>query len=193
MSKPNIIFVLGAPGSGKGTVCARIVETFGYVHLSAGDLLREERNRKGSEFGELIENYIKNGQIVPVEITCSLLENAMNKNIKESNKFKFLIDGFPRNKDNLDGWERQMSEKVNLQFVLVLTCSEAVCVERCLKRGLTSNRSDDNEESLKKRFQTFVNDSLPIINHYKELNLVQEVNGEQSADEVFEEVKKLFN
>ena len=112
---------------------------------------------------------------------------------QESNKFKFLIDGFPRNKDNLDGWERQMSEKVNLQFVLVLTCSEAVCVERCLKRGLTSNRSDDNEESLKKRFQTFVNDSLPIINHYKELNLVQEVNGEQSADEVFEEVKKLFN
>lgn len=75
--KPNIIFVLGAPGSGKGTVCARIVETFGYVHLSAGDLLREERNRKGSEFGELIENYIRNGQIVPVEITCSLLENAM--------------------------------------------------------------------------------------------------------------------
>lgn len=82
MAKPNVIFVLGAPGSGKGTVCARIVETFGYVHLSAGDLLREERNRKGSEFGELIENYITNGQIVPVEITCSLLENAMNHNIK---------------------------------------------------------------------------------------------------------------
>lgn len=80
--KPNIIFVLGAPGSGKGTVCARIVDTFGYVHLSAGDLLREERNRKGSEFGELIETYIRNGQIVPVEITCSLLENAMNQNIK---------------------------------------------------------------------------------------------------------------
>lgn len=82
MAKPNIIFVLGAPGSGKGTVCAQIVGTFGYVHLSAGDLLREERNRKGSEFGELIETYIKNGQIVPVEITCSLLENAMNQNIK---------------------------------------------------------------------------------------------------------------
>lgn len=82
MAKPNIIFVLGAPGSGKGTVCSRIVETFGYVHLSAGDLLREERNRKGSEFGELIETYIRNGQIVPVEITCSLLENAMNHNIK---------------------------------------------------------------------------------------------------------------
>lgn len=83
-TKPNIIFVLGAPGSGKGTVCARIVETYGYVHLSAGDLLREERTRPGSEFGELIENNIKNGKIVPVEITCSLLENAMNANIRVS-------------------------------------------------------------------------------------------------------------
>lgn len=95
MAKPNIIFVLGAPGSGKGTVCSRIVETFGYVHLSAGDLLREERNRKGSEFGELIETYIRNGQIVPVEITCSLLENAMNQNIKVglgmTNIFNLLI------------------------------------------------------------------------------------------------------
>lgn len=63
---------------------------------------------------------------------------------------------------------------------------------RCLKRGLSSNRSDDNEESLKKRFQTFINDSLPIINHYKALDLVREVDGQQSADAVFEEVKKLF-
>lgn len=86
-----------------------------------------------------------------------------------------------------------MAEKVNLQFVLVLKCEEAVCVERCLRRGLSSNRSDDNEESLKKRFQTFVNDSLPIINHYKESDLVKEVDGQRSADVVFEEVKRLFN
>lgn len=84
--KPNIVFVLGAPGSGKGTVCAKVVETFGFVHLSAGDLLREERQRKGSEYGELIESYITNGQIVPVEITCSLLENAMNLNITVSDR-----------------------------------------------------------------------------------------------------------
>jgi UMP-CMP kinase len=82
MSQPNIVFVLGAPGSGKGTQCEKIVDKYGFVHLSAGDLLREERNREGSEYGTLIEDYIKNGKIVPVEITCALLENAMNKNIK---------------------------------------------------------------------------------------------------------------
>jgi UMP-CMP kinase len=97
MDKPKIIFVLGAPGmliwkyfrqnlineyfsgAGKGTQCEKIVNSFGFTHLSAGDLLREERAREGSEFGALIEDYITNGKIVPVEITCSLLENAMNK------------------------------------------------------------------------------------------------------------------
>lgn len=77
--KPKIVFVLGAPGAGKGTQCEKIVENFGFTHLSAGDLLREERKREGSEYGALIEDNIKNGRIVPVEITCALLENAMNK------------------------------------------------------------------------------------------------------------------
>lgn len=80
--KPKVVFVLGAPGSGKGTQCSKIVDHFGYVHLSAGDLLREERARPDSEFGQLIEDCIKNGKIVPVEITCSLLENAMIKSKK---------------------------------------------------------------------------------------------------------------
>ena len=93
---PSVVFVLGGPGAGKGTQCANIVEKFGYVHLSAGDLLRAERKREGSEVGALIESYIVKGEIVPVEITCQLLENAMNDNIKEHNKYNFLIDGFPR-------------------------------------------------------------------------------------------------
>lgn len=66
-------------GAGKGTQCEKIVKSYGFTHLSAGDLLREERAREGSEFGSLIEEYITNGKIVPVEITCSLLENAMIK------------------------------------------------------------------------------------------------------------------
>lgn len=102
---PKIIFVLGAPGkcclitfwqlqkytitllssdigAGKGTQCEKIVNSYGFTHLSAGDLLREERAREGSEFGALIEDCITNGKIVPVEITCSLLENAMIKTKK---------------------------------------------------------------------------------------------------------------
>lgn len=77
--KPKVVFVLGAPGSGKGTQCAKIVDAFGYTHLSAGDLLREERAKPDSKNGRLIEECIVNGKIVPVEITCNLLEDAMNR------------------------------------------------------------------------------------------------------------------
>merc|ERR1712083_302644 len=120
MAKPNVVFVLGAPGAGKGTQCQKIVEKFGWVHLSAGDLLRAERKSPGSQYGELIETHIVNGTIVPVAITCSLLERAM----KESDKNDFLIDGFPRNEDNLTGWNQAMGDKVNLKFVLNFECSQ---------------------------------------------------------------------
>lgn len=189
IQKPKVVFVLGGPGAGKGTQCANIVKEFGFVHLSAGDLLREERSKSGTKYGELIEEHIRNGTIVPVEITCKLLERAM----QQSNSDKFLIDGFPRNKDNLEGWNREMSNKVDLLFVLFFDCSQDTCVERCLKRGAEgSGRSDDNMESLKKRIETFVNDSLPIIEHYKEKDLVRRVEASKAPEDVFEEVKQIF-
>lgn len=187
---PEVVFVLGAPGAGKGTQCSFISKQFGFVHLSAGDLLREERQRPGSEFGEMIEEKIRNGEIVPVEVTCSLLHKAMQK----SGKTRFLIDGFPRNKDNLDGWERVMSNKTKLLFVLFFECSRDLCTERCLGRGAAgSGRSDDNLESLQKRFNTYLNATMPIIEHYEQKGLVRRVNAESAPEVVFEDVKKLFH
>ncbi|KAG6462925.1 hypothetical protein O3G_MSEX013542 [Manduca sexta] len=187
---PEVVFVLGAPGSGKGTQCSFISKEYDFVHLSAGDLLREERQRQGSEYGEMIEQKIRNGEIVPVEVTCSLLHKAMQK----SGKSRFLIDGFPRNKDNLDGWERVMSDKTKLLFVLFFECSRDLCTERCLGRGAAgSGRSDDNLESLQKRFNTYLNDTMPIIQHYDQLGLVRRINAEVGPQQVFEDVKKVFN
>jgi len=200
--KPNVIFVLGPPGSGKGTQSLNICRDYGYVHLSAGDLLREERNTPNSQYGELIEHHIRNGTIVPVEITCKLIEKAMQKHVQNKlntgdNLFgsgRFLIDGFPRNEDNLDGWTRSMSDNVNVQFVLFFNCDEDICVDRCLKRGAAgSGRSDDNEESLRKRMNTYVKDTLPIIQYYEKLNLVKKVDAASSPDSVYESVKKLFD
>jgi len=185
---PNVVFVLGGPGAGKGTQCQKIVENFGYVHLSAGDLLREERVKPGSEYGELIETYIKEGKIVPVEITCSLLERAM----EQSGKQNFLIDGFPRNEDNLQGWNKVMSGKVNLQFVLFFDCPLEICTDRILKRGATSGRVDDNLDSLKKRFNTYSNETKPIIDHYDKLNLVRKVDATRGEEDVYKDVEELF-
>ena len=89
----TVIFVLGGPGAGKGTQCANLVTDYGFKHLSAGDLLREEQDRPGSQFGEMIKTYIKEGTIVPMEVTIKLLENAMKAARESEKKHHFLIDG----------------------------------------------------------------------------------------------------
>jgi len=186
-TKPNIVFVLGGPGSGKGTQCENIVREFDYVHLSAGELLRAERAKPESTVRKLIEEHCRNGTIVPVAITLGLLEKSM----KESGKQNFLIDGFPRNQDNLDGWNSVMPDKVNLKMVLFFDCPEEVCVKRCLQRGKAgSGRDDDNEESLKKRFVTFINDTMPVVSYYEKQGLVRRINATRDKDEVFKDVKK---
>lgn len=93
--------MLGGPGSGKGTQCANLVRDYGFTHLSAGDLLRAEQDRPDSEFGNMIKEYIREGTIVPMEVTVQLLENAMtevvergeNEGREGKGKGKFLIDG----------------------------------------------------------------------------------------------------
>ncbi|XP_012287220.1 UMP-CMP kinase [Orussus abietinus] len=190
--KPEVLFVLGGPGAGKGTVCKNIVKKCGYVHLSAGDLLREERSKPGSQYGELIESHLRNGTIVPVEITCNLLQRAMRSSNGPYNRF--LVDGFPRNKDNLDGWNRVMDDKVLLKGILFLDCSEEVCTQRCLNRGKKgSGRSDDNEDSLKKRHRTYTQDTLPIVQHYEKLGLVYKFNSVRSPEKVFKDVCEMLN
>ncbi|KAJ8374472.1 hypothetical protein SKAU_G00050520 [Synaphobranchus kaupii] len=191
--KPQVIFVLGGPGAGKGTQCAKIVETYGYTHLSAGDLLRAERTRVGSEFGQLIDTHIKDGKIVPVAITINLLKKAMEETmLLDREKFRFLIDGFPRNNDNLQGWSSVMEDKANVKFVLFFDCSDQVCIDRCLERGKSSGRTDDNRESLEKRIQTYLQSTRPIIEQYQQQGKVRTVDASRGVDEVFADVKDLL-
>eukprot|EP01084_Bolivina_argentea_P053844 98786_1 len=134
-TKPQVFFVLGGPGAGKGTQCANLVNEFGLIHLSAGDLLRAERN-SGSSDAELINNCIKDGKIVPVAITVGLIKRAMLNNMRVSNKYIFVIDGFPRNHDNLQGWNRICGGSfANVPFLLHLRCSEEEMTKRILSRA----------------------------------------------------------
>lgn len=192
--KPQVVFVLGGPGAGKGTQCSNIVENYNYTHLSAGDLLRAERAREESEFGQLIANYIKEGKIVPVEITINLLRKAMEETMgKDEAKFRFLIDGFPRNEDNLQGWNTVMEGKADVKFVLFFDCGEEVCINRCLERGKSSGRTDDNRESLEKRIQTYLQSTRPIIDLYEKEGKVRTVDASRAVDEVFADVKAILD
>ncbi|KAH9307246.1 hypothetical protein KI387_035157, partial [Taxus chinensis] len=157
--KNLIIFVLGGPGSGKGTQCEKIVKEYGFVHLSAGDLLRNEVS-SASDIGKLVKTCMAEGKLVPVDITLELLKNAMDKS---KNKM-FLIDGFPRAVDQAKAFEDKICKPSK---VLYLECSSEIMEKRLLERGATSGRIDDNIETIKKRFETFEKETIPVIKYYE--------------------------
>ncbi|GEQ70597.1 hypothetical protein JCM33374_g4275 [Metschnikowia sp. JCM 33374] len=182
----KVIFVLGGPGSGKGTQCGKLVEEKGFVHLSAGDLLRAEQQREGSKYGELIAQYIKEGTIVPQEVTIALLKTAISSHVQKGDK-RFLVDGFPRKMDQALTFENEI---VKSAFTLFFECPESVMLERLLERGKTSGRTDDNIESIKKRFRVFIDTSMPVVNHFDKQNKVIKVRCDEPVDVVSEHVKK---
>ena len=140
-------FVLGGPGCGKGTNCANLVRDFGFVHLSAGDLLREEK-ASGSKDAELINGIINEGKIVPVEITVNLIKKAMEKQGWHAKKY--LIDGFPRNEENYQGWNKIMGDITDMRFVLFIDCTKENMISRIQGRAAASGdnvRSDDTSKS----------------------------------------------
>eukprot|EP00040_Diaphanoeca_grandis_P023255 m.126178 g.126178 ORF g.126178 m.126178 type:complete len:249 (-) comp29184_c2_seq2:460-1206(-) len=186
-SKPKVLFVLGGPGSGKGTQCGLMVEKYGCLHLSAGDLLRAERNT-GSDVAQLINNYIAEGAIVPGHITTGLLKKAI---LGSSNEI-VLVDGFPRDKGNVDNWDQLVGDDADVCAVLLFECSEEELTKRILKRSETSGRIDDNIDTLTKRFATFREQTKPVVEKYASSGLVQRIDGARPIETVFEDVQKIL-
>ncbi len=182
----SIVFVLGGPGSGKGTQCANLVKEHGFVHLLAGDLLRAEQARPGSQYGELIAQHIRDGLIVPQEVTVALLDHAVQENYRRG-ATKFLIDGFPRKMDQALTFERQIA---TLALTLFFECPEAVMLARLLERGKTSGRADDNIDSIRKRFRVFVDTSMPVVDYYDKQGKVVRISCDQPVAEVYRQVEQ---
>lgn len=182
-SQVTVVFVLGGPGVGKGTQCAKLVQELDFVHISAGDLLREERARRGSPYGDLIDHYIREGKIVPHEITISLLHKAMESHRERK---RFLIDGFPRDVEQGIAFEMAICPS---QMVLFLECSEEEMLKRLSNRSLFSGRSDDNKESIKKRFQVFQEATMPVREFYRDVGKLRAISCVGSVDEVYAKTK----
>lgn len=180
----KVVFVLGGPGSGKGTQCARLVQEFGLEHFSAGDLLRAHM-KSGSPEGQMVADMIKNGQIVPSHVTISLLQRAMD----ESGSTKpFLIDGFPRNEENRSQFEKQTG--ISPELVLFFDCPEEVMERRLL--GRNEGRTDDNIDTIRKRFKVFIDSTVPVVEHYEQQGKVARINADRAADDIYREVRRLF-
>lgn len=189
----TVVFLLGGPGSGKGTQSTNLVRDYAFIHLSAGDLLRAEQVREGSQYGELIRTYIKEGKIVPMEITVALLSNAMADALAskpktgKDGKVRFLIDGFPRKLDQAVFFEETVCPS---EMTLFLNCPEEVMEKRLMKRGETSGRDDDNAESIRKRFRVFVETSMPVVTAFEKQDKVVSVEATGTVEEVYARIQE---
>ena len=193
----KIIFLLGGPGCGKGTV-AKIAIDHGYAHISAGELLREETTKNpSSKNSQLILSTMKLGGIVPPEITINLLKNKI-KQLNSENKNKILIDGFPRNMENLQVWNSTIDDTIQVSFVLFLQCSKKTLQDRVVNRAEEARknghevRKDDNLDTFELRYGTYEKETLPVIEHFRSKNMIKEVDSNRSKVEVFADVEKIF-
>lgn len=197
------IFVLGGPGAGKGTQCARILSHYPgagryLCHLSVGDLLRRARAEGGPD-AALIERCIVAGRIVPVEVSLGLLRKAMDAVCESESESEsapiFLVDGFPRNDDNLLGWDAKLGNTSHLLGSLVYECPLEELERRILDRGRTSGRSDDNKDTLRRRFHTFREDTVPLVRVLQERKRgkVCRVEAGGSLDEVWGHTKAFLD
>lgn len=191
----SIYFVLGGPGSGKGTFCSSVVAKYPerFAHLSAGDLLRkfnkehdpESCTETEAERYKVIDQCIKEGLIVPAEITISLILEE----VTSSKHLHFLIDGFPRNKDNYEGWCALSAQYNNIKVakILFLSCSEETMLARINKRAGESavQRVDDNIEAFKKRIKTFINETMPVLEMYEGRDMVLRIDSENSQKSMY--------
>lgn len=179
------IIICGAPGSGKGTQSALIKDKYNLLHLSTGDLLRAEIAAK-SDLGRVAESYIANGQLVPDSMIIDILDKAISEREAADTYNGLILDGFPRTVAQAEALEGLLKKHgKELSVLLDLSVDEAELIDRLIKRGQTSGRSDDNLETIKKRLDVYHEKTEPVNDYYKKQGKYVAIPGMGSIDEIF--------
>jgi len=176
------LILFGPPGSGKGTQSDRLVEKYGLIHLSTGNLLREEISNK-TPLGVEAKKFIDHGQLVPDEVVIAMVGSFFDKH-KDANGF--LFDGFPRTVAQAHALDKLLAlKKTDIAVVIAMDVTEEELIKRLLNRGKTSGRSDDSDETvIKKRFSVYTNETSPVADYYKKARKFKSIHGEGSVDEI---------
>lgn len=190
--KPNVVFVIGGPGSGKGTMCELAESQLGWTHLSIGALLRQEQD-SGGPTGKVIEECCTAGQLVPNKIVGRLLRGKMEEITRTTGRNNFLLDGFPRSLENLEVWNEISAPGAELPKMLYFECPFPVLEKRILGRAKHSGRDDDNIESVKQRFDTFKAETLPTVDFFRSRNRCIEIDTSQDRQTVYNLVAAQLN
>ncbi|MBS3786633.1 adenylate kinase [Candidatus Bipolaricaulota bacterium] len=206
-NEPNLV-LLGGPGAGKGTQAEKLMEDRKIQHLATGDILRDEVD-KGTELGLKAKKYMDEGELVPDELVVNMVEKRLTK------QKGYLFDGFPRTIDQA----KTLDELINLDLVAYIKIDKSEAVRRLAARRVCSEcgklyntifkppetegvcdecggdlyqRDDDRPKVIRDRFETFLEETAPLIDFYREKGLLQEIDGEQEPEKVYREIKSVL-
>lgn len=177
------LILFGPPGSGKGTQSEKLIEKFGLIHLSTGDLLRKEIANQ-TQLGLEAKSFMDKGQLVPDEVVIGMIGSALDANPAAKG---FLFDGFPRTVAQAEALDTLLTGKGSeIALVLALEVGQEELVARLLNRGKTSSRSDDRDENvIRERLEEYRKKTAIVADHYAKFNKVSKVKGEGSIEDIF--------
>lgn len=184
------IVIFGGPGSGKGTQSELLIKKYGLKHVSTGDLLRAEIEA-GNELGKIAAQYISKGQLVPDEIVIDMLEDLIRSHLHEKG---FIFDGFPRTLPQGEALDRKLRKNgQDVSLVLSLEVDEDELIDRVLKRGKLSGRSDDNEQTIKSRLDVYHRQTEPLKEYYARQNKLVNIHGKGTIEEIFNSIAQVID
>uniref|UniRef100_UPI0039A55FC3 adenylate kinase n=1 Tax=Ornithobacterium rhinotracheale TaxID=28251 RepID=UPI0039A55FC3 len=186
------IVLFGPPGSGKGTQAQLLIDKYGWVQLSTGDMFRHHIKNE-TELGLLAKSYMDKGNLVPDEVTINMLKEELSKH-KEAKGI--IFDGFPRTTPQAEALDEIVKEILGYEIhaTLALAVEDETLVQRILERGKTSGRSDDaSEEIIRNRIKEYYSKTNPVAEHYKKQNKWNEVNGEGTFEEITQRLIEKIN
>lgn len=181
------IVIFGAPGSGKGTQSENLIKEYGLHHISTGDVLRENI-KKGTKLGKIAEEFISKGQLIPDDLMIDILAEVLDSN--PETKKGVIFDGFPRTIPQAIALDEMLAlREAQVDSVVGLEVEEEELIERLLKRGKDSGRSDDNLETIKKRLDVYNNQTSPLRDFYVKAKKYHKIKGTGTIDGIFGDMK----
>lgn len=179
------LVIFGAPGSGKGTQSEKIIENYGLHHISTGELLRDQIAR-GTELGKIADSYISDGHLIPDELMVRILEAELDK---PEAKDGVIFDGFPRTIPQADALKKMLERRgTTLHGVVGLEVDDDELIDRLVKRGKESGRSDDNPATIQERLKVYHSTTQPLRDYYINEGSYKSVKGHGSVDDIFSNI-----
>ncbi|MCM1094311.1 MAG: adenylate kinase [Lachnospiraceae bacterium] len=181
------IVIFGAPGSGKGTQSERLIDEYGLYHISTGEVLRDHIAR-GTELGKIADSFISQGQLIPDELMVNILEHELDSN--PDTEKGVIFDGFPRTIPQAKALSKMLEGRSSkLHAVVGLEVEDSELMERLVKRGKDSGRSDDNPETITRRLEVYHNQTSPLRDFYMEEGTYHAIPGTGNVDDIFKTIK----